>query len=136
MVLRTSVREAQRHRRGHRKQVGDYFFRQITLIQTRLSRLYNERAYVLSRGFVRRALEIPLGGLESEISWMYYTNGRLKKVVHDAQVLIEKSKIPLDQAEADGDVAVPRLSGGGIITLDRTLAKLQGLLDLQPRRIE
>jgi ubiquitin-conjugating enzyme E2 O len=67
---------------------------------------------------------------------MYYTNGRLKKVVHDAQVLIEKSKIPLDQAEADGDVAVPRLSGGGIITLDRTLAKLQGLLDLQPRRIE
>jgi ubiquitin-conjugating enzyme E2 O len=95
------------------------------------SRLYSEKAYVLSRGFVRRALEIPLGGLESEISWMYYRNGCLEKVVHDARMLIEKSRIPLDQAEADGDdgdVAVPRLSGGGIITLDRTLAKLQALL--------
>ncbi|KAI0751129.1 hypothetical protein C8Q80DRAFT_1155693 [Daedaleopsis nitida] len=95
------------------------------------SRLYSEKAYVLSRGFVRRALEIPLGGLESELSWFYYTNGKLKKVLDDARALIEKSRTSKENAatEADRELAVPRLSGGGIITLDRVLAKLQGLLD-------
>ncbi|KAJ6621581.1 hypothetical protein B0H10DRAFT_2016484 [Mycena sp. CBHHK59/15] len=94
------------------------------------SRLYNEKAYVLSRGFVRRALELPPGGLESEIEWLYYLSGRLDKVVNDAQALIEKSKGTVDVTESeDGDreLAVPRLSAGGIITLDRTLAKLVAL---------
>ncbi|KAI0695133.1 hypothetical protein BC835DRAFT_980174 [Cytidiella melzeri] len=98
------------------------------------SRLYSEKAYVLSRGFVRRALEIPLGGLESEVNWMYYKNGKLSKVVQDARALIDKSKTPLVEnpplaASMDSDPAVPRLSGGGIIALERTLAKLQALLD-------
>ncbi|KAJ7293424.1 hypothetical protein C8J57DRAFT_1551895 [Mycena rebaudengoi] len=82
------------------------------------SRLYNEKAYVLSRGFVRRALELP-------------PCGRLDKVVNDAQLLIEKSKRANDadaeseaETEADRERAVPRLSAGGIITLDRTLARL------------
>jgi len=56
------------------------------------SRLYNEKAYVLSRGFVRRALEIPLGSLESEISWLYHRHGRLAKVLCDARALVEKSR--------------------------------------------
>ncbi|KAF8213205.1 hypothetical protein K438DRAFT_1803556 [Mycena galopus ATCC 62051] len=95
------------------------------------SRLYNEKAYVLSRGFVRRALELPPGGLESEIEWLYHRSGRLDKVVNDAQRLIEKSKhtaadAPAD-SEEDGELAVPRLSAGGIITLDRTLTKLMSL---------
>ena len=47
---------------------------------------------MLSRGFVRRALEIPLGGLESEIDWMYYKNGKLRKVLREARALIDKSK--------------------------------------------
>ncbi|OBZ79709.1 E2/E3 hybrid ubiquitin-protein ligase UBE2O [Grifola frondosa] len=96
------------------------------------SRLYSEKAYVLSRGFVRRALEIPLGGLESEINWFYYTNGKLKKVLNDARALIEKSTTTKEDSEADHDLAVPRLSGGGIITLERTLVKLQTLLDSRP----
>ncbi|RPD66821.1 hypothetical protein L226DRAFT_529226 [Lentinus tigrinus ALCF2SS1-7] len=96
------------------------------------SRLYNEKAYVLSRGFVRRALEIPLGGLEAELNWLYYTNGKLKKVLDDARALIEKSKATKEDTEADRELAVPRLSGGGIITLERTLVKLQALLDAYP----
>ena len=40
------------------------------------SRLYNEEMYVLSGGFVRRALEIPLGGLEAEMNWFYFMSGR------------------------------------------------------------
>ncbi|KAH7885926.1 hypothetical protein F5I97DRAFT_1936882 [Phlebopus sp. FC_14] len=92
------------------------------------SRLYNEKAYVLSRGFVRRALDIPLGGLRSELIWLYYTKGRLAKVLRDARLLIEKSKQETD-SENDQDIAVPRLTAGGIITLERTLVNLQTLFD-------
>lgn len=113
------------------------------------SRLYNEKAYVLSRGFVRRALEIPLGSLESEISWLYHRHGRLAKVLCDARALVEKSRressshqVPSSAAAAvaaavgaqpggggdhDREPAVPRLTTGGIITLERTLAKLEAL---------
>jgi ubiquitin-conjugating enzyme E2 O len=98
------------------------------------SRLYNEKAYVLSRGFVRRALEIPLGSLESEISWLYHSHGRLAKVLCDARALVEKSRgeaSPEPSSATGGDhdreLAVPRLTTGGIITLERTLAKLEAL---------
>jgi ubiquitin-conjugating enzyme E2 O len=100
------------------------------------SRLYNEKAYVLSRGFVRRALEVPLGSLESEINWLYHKHGRLAKVLCDARALVEKSRggeeVPQEPSSAseydrDGELAVPRLTAGGIITLERTLAKLEAL---------
>ncbi|KZT05999.1 uncharacterized protein LAESUDRAFT_759881 [Laetiporus sulphureus 93-53] len=95
------------------------------------SRLYSEKAYVLSRGFVRRALEIALGGLEAEMRWFYYTNGKLAKVLNDARALIEKSKSSKDSGNSaeDRELAVPRLTEGGIIALERTLAKLQAFLD-------
>ncbi|KAF8222140.1 hypothetical protein L208DRAFT_1426440 [Tricholoma matsutake] len=89
------------------------------------SRLYNEKAYVLSRGFVRRALEMPLGGLESEIKWLYYEHRHLEKVLRDAKMLIEKSKATTNVTEADEELAVPRLTAGGILTLERILGKLQ-----------
>lgn len=99
------------------------------------SRLYSEKAFVLSRGFVRRALEIPLGSLEEEINWLYYTHRRLRKVLDKSRELIERSrKNPnpsQEELEQEGmaDVAVPRLTAGGIITLERTLVRLQGFLD-------
>jgi ubiquitin-conjugating enzyme E2 O len=93
------------------------------------SRLYSEKAYVLSRGFVRRALEIPLGGLESEIAHLYYSKKRLDKVVHDAQTLIQKSRDGLEIALEDQDIAVPRLTAGGIIALERTLNRLCSRVD-------
>jgi ubiquitin-conjugating enzyme E2 O len=92
------------------------------------SRLYNEKAYVLSRGFVRRALEIPPGGLEGEIMWFYYTKGGLTRVLAHSRRLVARSAVPTDNAK-DGDLAVPRLSTGGVLTLTRTLKKLQELLD-------
>jgi ubiquitin-conjugating enzyme E2 O len=91
------------------------------------SRLYSEKAYVLSRGFVRRALEIPLGGLEADINWLYYTQGRLAKVLQDSRALIQKSQSESEIAETDLNLAVPRLTTGGIIMLERTLSKLQTL---------
>ncbi|KAK0456646.1 hypothetical protein EV421DRAFT_1886919 [Armillaria borealis] len=96
------------------------------------SRLYSEKAYVLSRGFVRRALEIPLGGLEKEINWLYYTNCRLEKVVRDCRALVEKSRHESNVTEEERDLAIPRLTAGGIIAVERTLTKLQALLDSSP----
>lgn len=93
------------------------------------SRLYSEKAYVLSRGFIRRALEIPLGGLEREIEWLYYTNGGLEKVLRDSKHLIEVSKSNPEPSPEDKELAVPRLTEGGILTLERTLHKLQDLHD-------
>lgn len=91
--------------------------------------MYNEKAYVLSRGFIRRALEIPLGGLEKEVEWLYYTNGGLRKVLADSRSLIEVSKKNTGIAPEEKDLAVPRLTEGGIITLERTLVRLQDLYD-------
>ncbi|KAJ2919249.1 hypothetical protein MD484_g1157, partial [Candolleomyces efflorescens] len=93
------------------------------------SRLYSEKAYVLSRGFIRRALEIPLGGLEKEIEWLYYTNGGLQKVLQDSRRLIDVSKDHPELTPEDKHLAVPRLTAGGIITLERTLQKLQEMYD-------
>jgi ubiquitin-conjugating enzyme E2 O len=93
------------------------------------SRLYSEKAYVLSRGFVRRALEIPPGGLEAEVDWLYHKKGKLQKVVQDARTLIEISKTSAASKEERQDRAVARLTEGGIIALNRTLSRLTALAD-------
>ncbi|KAJ3550286.1 hypothetical protein NMY22_g567 [Coprinellus aureogranulatus] len=93
------------------------------------SRLYNEKAYVLSRGFIRRALEFPPGGLESELQWLYYANGVLRKVLDNSRRLVDVSRKHPEVSTEDSDLAVPRLTEGGILTLERTLTKLQHLLD-------
>ncbi|KAE8264443.1 hypothetical protein A4X09_0g6965 [Tilletia walkeri] len=56
------------------------------------SALYSEKAYILSRGFVRRALERPVLGLEKEIEFFYYEQGRLSRVLERAKELIEHSE--------------------------------------------
>ena len=45
------------------------------------SRLYSEKAYVLSRSFVRTAVERPPSGLAEEIHHLYFQKGRLKAVI-------------------------------------------------------
>jgi len=87
---------------------------------------------VLSRGFVRRALEIPLGGLESEITYLYHTQGRLQKIMDDAEHLIQKSKDSPDIGSGDQDLAIPRLTAGGIIALERILIKLRNYIQATP----
>ena len=57
----------------------------------------------------------------------------MKKVLNEARAPIKKSKQSKDlETEADRGRAVPRLSGGGIIVLQRTLGKLQVLPDVHP----
>ena len=98
------------------------------------SRLYSEKAYVLSRGFVLRAFELSLEDIIPAIRDFYLRRGNLKKVIDDARALIQSSSAPEDGGEEvhrtdSEEPAVPRLTGGGIIALTATLNKLQALLD-------
>ena len=79
---------------------------------------------MLARGFILRALELRLEGLQSELDWMYFSNGTLNKVLDDAEALIERSHTPLQD---DRDLAVPKLTTGGIISLRRVLGKLRSI---------
>lgn len=92
------------------------------------SRYYSEKAYVLSRGFVRRALEIPPSGLEDVLQDIYIKRGKLKKIVESAHNLIELSKTLKDDDTFESDLAIPRLTSGGIIPLSRTLERLESIL--------
>jgi ubiquitin-conjugating enzyme E2 O len=93
------------------------------------SRLYNEKAYVLSHNFVRQAIEFPISGFEDEIKLLYIHQGKLGQIIRNAQALIERSKDGSEPTIEEQEAAVPRLSSGGVLTLSRTLTKLQSLLD-------
>lgn len=135
------------------------------------SRLYNEKAYVLSRGFILRALEIPPGSLEDEIRGFYLSplpegstdhdqehaegssrgrrrgQRRLEKVLRESKDLISLGQalqlphmqpVTLNQGQPPGDggghslvpdeaPAVPSLTAGGILSLQRVLSKLSNI---------
>jgi hypothetical protein len=61
-------------------------------------RLYSEKAYVLSRSFVKTALERPPGGLDDEIRDIYINEGRLQRVIDHAKPLMEQGEAARDKA--------------------------------------
>ena len=90
------------------------------------SRLYSEKAYVLSRSFVRTALERPPTGLENELRHLYFSKGRLAAVIDHAQRLITKGEeraasgkdeVEEEDAEMWNADAVGSLTMGAILTL-------------------
>ena len=94
------------------------------------SRLYSEKAFILARGFVRRALKSPPSGLEDELRYFYLEGDtshrpRLPAVIERARALISASETKTDIVPANGDEPVKRISGGGAIVLKRTLAVLE-----------
>jgi len=95
------------------------------------SRLYNEKVYVMARGFVRHGLQILPSGLETEIRWIYLEQGKLAKIIADSTALIASSRDTGGQtAGLQGrELAINRLTLGGILTLERTLSHLQSILD-------
>lgn len=103
---------------------------------------YAERAYVLSRGFIRRALEHPVAGFEEELRFFYLGDGanssgdagrhkgRLERVLTRGRALMaasSSSEGPTEQVPepSEQQEGVPRLSGGGAIILKRTLDRLE-----------
>ncbi|EST06706.1 Ubiquitin-conjugating enzyme, E2 [Kalmanozyma brasiliensis GHG001] len=94
------------------------------------SRMYNEKAYILSRGFVRRVLESKVEGFEDEVAMFYYSRGGLRKVVERAEGLLRVSAGEGEkQPEEEGEEAVQGLTKGGGIMLGRTVKALRTMLD-------
>lgn len=95
------------------------------------SRLYSEKAYVLSRSFVRTALDNPPTGLEKEIKYLYYDRGRLASVISHARRLMDKGDsgedVDDEMAEMWNADAMGSLTMGAILTLKRTISKLEAL---------
>lgn len=89
------------------------------------SRLYSEKAYVLSRSFVRTALDRPPAGLEAEVRHLYLDKGRLGSVIAHARRLITKGEEAANEAELEDDEnadmwnadAMGSLTMGAILTL-------------------
>ena len=94
-------------------------------------RLYSERAYFLSRGFVKYALENSVEGLEKEIRYLYTdeTGPQLaKQVIEDGKRVIANSEMDLPDDGEWEKGRVTRLSRGGLQVLRRTITALEGLL--------
>ncbi|CAK9781769.1 hypothetical protein CC85DRAFT_267536 [Cutaneotrichosporon oleaginosum] len=93
------------------------------------SRLYSEKAYVLSRSFVRTALERPPAGFEAELTHAFFTKGRLASVIDHAQRLIAQGEVGDDNEDEMEEMwnadAIGRLSMGAILTLKRTVTALE-----------
>jgi ubiquitin-conjugating enzyme E2 O len=94
-------------------------------------RLYSERAYFLSRGFVKWALENAVEGLEKEIRYLYVDEDGPQL----AKSVIEDGKQVIARSETDGDDdgewergRVTRLSRGGQQVLQRTIVALERLV--------
>lgn len=92
------------------------------LIRTR--RHYSEKAYVLSRAFVRTALLRPPASFEKEIKLFYHDQGRLRTVIHHARRLMEKESPQGREAEEEEEDpnmwkadAIGSLSKGAMISL-------------------
>lgn len=103
------------------------------------SKMYNEKAYILSRGFVRKVLESRPEGFEHEVELFYLKSGNLNKVVERAEGLLQSigsgSTGAGEGAEGEGDKvndaeqAVQGLTKGGAIMLGRTVKTLKTMLD-------
>lgn len=85
----------------------------------------------MARAFIKHALENPPLGLSSEIESIYILGGRLSKSIRDAENLIAASREDAGVYPLDGNAAVPRLTLGGILPLERTLVYLKGLRNVQ-----
>ena len=117
--MRASLRQARGHKRGFSQFVCT--LKSGTRVSELInSRLYSEKAYVLSRGFVRQALASPPEGLQDEIRQYYYTTGHLKDVVDHAKALMEKEADMQNAGEGsarwDSDV-IGSLTAGAKLSL-------------------
>ena len=56
------------------------------------SALYNEKVYVISKGFIKKALTSPLQGVDDIINWLYSSREDgprlLQRVVEDSRLLV------------------------------------------------
>ncbi|KAK6507394.1 hypothetical protein TWF481_005827 [Arthrobotrys musiformis] len=104
--------------------------------------LYSERAYILSRGFVKRVLEKPVPGLEDILAWLYdpkFDGGMtlLGEIVRKGKDIIAGCEGARSQSGSAAEVSaltsteidgIPKLTEGAVVLLKKTLASLDDTL--------
>lgn len=113
---------------GFEKQVA-------TLEGQAASQVYNERTFVLTRGFVKRCLDYPPSGFKDEIA--FYAKGSLRAVIEQIRLLLQEAEDQQGESEGEGQEessgvvgGLRVLSDGGVITLKRILPSLEEHLAL------
>ena len=88
------------------------------------SNLYSERARVMAKAFIARAITHQVGGLEDVIKWLYLAGDGPQLL----QQSIKESRALLEDGEGEGNAergSVPRLSSGAKILLRRHLQAME-----------
>ena len=101
------------------------------------SALYNEKVYVISKGFIKKALTSPLQGVDDIIQWLYSSQGEgpklLRRIVEDSRSLISEAQVGSASSHSqDEDNQAARslvtFSAGALILLRRDLEWLEDYL--------
>ena len=101
------------------------------------SALYNEKVYVMSKGFIKKALTSPLQGVDDIIQWLYSSHEEgpklLRRIVEDSRSLISDAQVGSASSHSQGrdNQAVRPLvtfSAGALILLRRNLEWLEDYL--------
>lgn len=101
------------------------------------SALYNEKVYVMSKGFIKKALTSPLQGVDGIIHWLYSSQEEgpklLRRTVEDARSLISDAEVSSASSRTqDGDnqptMPLMMFSAGALILLRRNLEWLEDYL--------
>ena len=104
--------------------------------------LYNEKAYVTSKAYIKKALESPPQGLEHTLDWLYLRvegPNLLKRIVNDSRMRLPEnaSGLMLDSGiyKDEGTVNPTQLSSGALILLRRSLSTLEQRFTLQQEQL-
>ena len=100
------------------------------------SALYNEKVYVMSKSFIKKALTSPLQGVDDIIHWLYSSREGpklLRRIVEDSRSLISDVQVGSagsHSQEEDSQVVRPLVtfSAGALILLRRNLEWLEDYL--------
>ena len=101
------------------------------------SALYNEKVYVMSKGFIKKALTSPLQGMGDIIHWLYSSQEEgpklLRRTAEDARSLVSDAEVGSTSSHTqDGDNQPGRspvtFSAGALILLRRNLEWLEDYL--------
>ena len=94
------------------------------------SSLYNEKAYVLSKGFVKKAIMTMPGGFEDVLRWLYIAKDGPKllgRIIDDCKGLCETSEMDTYGTDRGGKVMYEgawrnhRVSAGALVLLRRNM---------------
>ena len=103
--------------------------------------MYSEKAYILSKPFVNKALLSPLSGFEDVIQWLYIKPDGprlLSRIIQDCQRLQSKAETrSADSNEGPnesevGGLGANRISAGALILLQRHLNLLVNIAGFTP----